>query len=42
MFAANGRIIGDSAESYVTRSGAREGAELVKRLAPGARIEDKY
>jgi uncharacterized protein len=42
LFATNGRIIADSGESYVTRGGAHQGMELVKRLAPGARVEDKY
>ncbi|MEO8251508.1 MAG: YegP family protein [Chloroflexota bacterium] len=42
LFAANNKKIADSGEAYVTRSNAREAAELVKRLAPTATIRDQY
>jgi len=42
MVAANGLKIADSGEAYTTRSGAREAAERVKRLAPTAPIKDQY
>jgi uncharacterized protein YegP (UPF0339 family) len=42
MIAANSKIIADSAESFVSRQGAHASAELVRRLAPSARIEDKF
>jgi len=42
MFAGNNLKIADSGEAYTTRSGAREAAERVKRLAPTAPIKDQY
>jgi uncharacterized protein YegP (UPF0339 family) len=42
LFAGNSKVIADSGESYTTRSSAREAADRVKRLAPGAPIKDKY
>jgi uncharacterized protein YegP (UPF0339 family) len=42
LYAANNAKIADSGESYVTRDGARDAAERVKRLAPTAPIKDQY
>jgi len=39
--ADNGEIVAHG-ESYKTRYGAHEAVETVKRLAPSARVEDKY
>ena len=38
--APNGKIIADSAEGYVNKADAERGIALVRRLAPGARLED--
>ena len=39
--AANGRIVGDSGEGYVTRSNARRAAEDAQRNIGSANIQDK-
>lgn len=36
--AGNGKIIADSAESYISEQSALEGINLVKSFAPGAKI----
>ncbi len=41
LVAGNGEKIAAS-EAYTTRANARRSAEMVKRLAPDATIEDKY
>jgi uncharacterized protein YegP (UPF0339 family) len=38
--ASNGRIVADSAEGYVSRDGAENGIQIVKREAPLARTQD--
>jgi uncharacterized protein YegP (UPF0339 family) len=38
--AANGRIVGDSGEGYVSRSNAHRAAEEARRNIGGAGIED--
>lgn len=38
--AANGRIIADSGEGYILKSGALKGVEFVKKYAPGASVVD--
>jgi uncharacterized protein YegP (UPF0339 family) len=38
--ADNGKIIADSGEGYVSKSGCEYGIELVKQQAPDAEIED--
>jgi uncharacterized protein YegP (UPF0339 family) len=39
--AGNHRIVADSGESYVERSGARQAAERVRRAIGGADINDQ-
>lgn len=41
LVAGNGEIVAHG-ESYKARAGAHEAVETVKRLAPSARVEDKY
>lgn len=41
LHAGNNRIVADSGESYVERSGARQAAERVRRSIGGAEIIDE-
>lgn len=39
--ASNGRIVADSAEGYRNKSDCQAGIEIVKKEAPGAKVEDR-
>jgi uncharacterized protein YegP (UPF0339 family) len=39
--ADNNEVIADSAEGYKSKASCKNGIELVKKLAPGAEVEDQ-
>jgi uncharacterized protein YegP (UPF0339 family) len=40
LVAANGNIVADSAEGYVSKQGAKRGLRCVKRIAPDAEVTE--
>lgn len=39
--ATNGRIVADSGEGYGSKANCQAGIDIVKKEAPGAKVEDK-